>query len=137
MNFPSQICSAWTSTTDEWREALRACKGMVLRQEIYELDVAKLEQDTQLPVKLFSAAQRNCDIRRLQPLGSNRHAVFLTLESEAITYHYEMDLRAGTARRSARLTHSQSPLRSLRSSAAVDRGRLPALRQHTTTRARA
>ena len=94
-------------TTDEWREALRACKGMVLRQEIYELDVAKLEQGTQLPVRLFSAAQRNCDIRRLQPMGCNRHSVFLTPESEAITYHYELDLRFGaTATADPRVSHT-------------------------------
>ena len=31
-----------TLTADEWREALRACKGMTLRQEVYELDVDAL-----------------------------------------------------------------------------------------------
>ena len=30
---------------DEWREAMRACKGMVLRQEVFELDVRALEDD--------------------------------------------------------------------------------------------
>jgi len=104
---PEPDLRALDLTTDEWREALRACKGMVLRQEIYELDVAKLEQGVHLPVKLFSVAQRNCDIRRLQPIGSNRHAVFLTLESEAITYHYELDLRPGAgATADPRVSHT-------------------------------
>ena len=77
---------------DEWREALRACKGMVLRQEIYELDVAALANKVHKPVKLFSTAYCNCHIRRLQPRGRNPFAVFLVTESEAITYHYELPL---------------------------------------------
>ena len=76
----------------EWHEALRACKGMTLRQEMYELDVDKLEQDIHLPVKIFSAATHNCNIIRIQPKGDQRHAVFLVKESEAITYHYELQL---------------------------------------------
>ena len=76
----------------EWREALRACKGMVLRQEVYELDVNALTKGQQKPVKLFSTAYHNCHIERLQPRGDNLHAVFLVTESEAITYHYELVL---------------------------------------------
>jgi RHS repeat-associated protein len=76
----------------EWREALRACKGMPLRQEIYELDVDALTSGQQQPVKLFAVAQHSCHIQRVQPTGDNRHAVFLVTESEAITYHHELDL---------------------------------------------
>src|SRR5262249_46665855 len=54
-------------SSEEWREALRACKGMVLRQEIYELDVDRLAAGEQRPVKLFSTAYHNCHIQRLQP----------------------------------------------------------------------
>ncbi|MFH1818701.1 MAG: SpvB/TcaC N-terminal domain-containing protein [Pseudomonadota bacterium] len=80
---------------DEWREALRACKGMVLRQESYELDVDELTGPApkHTPVRLYSAATHNCNIQRIQPRGTNKHAVFLVAESEAITYHYELDLR--------------------------------------------
>src|SRR5262249_53755285 len=47
-------------STEEWREALRACKGMTLRQEIYELDIGALEENNQhRPVKLFSTAYHN------------------------------------------------------------------------------
>ena len=83
-------------TAEEWREALRACKGMLLRQEVVELDVAALERQQdpqQRPVKLFSTAYHNCHIRRLQPKDSNRYAVFLVAESEAISYHYELGIR--------------------------------------------
>ena len=85
---------------DEWREALRACKGMVLRQEVYELDVDDLTDATtpkHTPVRLFSAATHNCNIQRIQPRGANKHAVFLVTESEAITYHYELDLQGSAA----------------------------------------
>lgn len=85
-------------TGDEWREALRACKGMMLRQEIYELDVADLQGGKPTPVKFFSAATHNCRIQRLQAKqDSNRHAVFLVTESEAITYHYELPIPKDTS----------------------------------------
>ena len=75
---------------------------MVLRQEIYELDVDALEPGDekapqQIPVRIFSAATHNCDIRCLQPRGTNQHAVFLVTESEALSYHYELDLRPPAA----------------------------------------
>jgi RHS repeat-associated protein len=93
-------------TADEWREALRACKGMLLRQEVYELDVDALEDNKQVPVKLFSTAYHNCHIRRLQARESNRYAVFHVRESEAINYHYELDLRQESLQPDPRITHT-------------------------------
>ena len=79
---------------DEWREALRACKGMTLRQEVYELNVDALT--AAMPqhrlVRIFSAATHNCRIQHLQPRDTNRHAVFLVTESEALSYQYEQPL---------------------------------------------
>ena len=79
---------------DEWREALRACKGMVLRQEVYELDlkdlVAPVPKHT--PIRLFSSATHNCNIQRLQARGENLHSVFMVTESEALSYHFELPL---------------------------------------------
>ena len=83
-------------STDEWRQALRACKGMTLRQEVYELDVDQLEAGKHVPVRLFSTSTHNCHVRRVQPSGGNRHAVFMITESEALTYNYELDLRPVT-----------------------------------------
>jgi RHS repeat-associated protein len=83
-------------SASEWREALRACKGMMLRQEVVELDIDALERPTNPehePVKLFSTAYHDCHIRRLQARADNRYAVFLVAESEAITYHYELDIK--------------------------------------------
>ncbi len=93
---PQPDLEAENLSVEEWREALRACKGMMLRQEVVELDIDTLERTQnpeQLPVKLFSTAYHNCHIRLLQPKGQNLHAVFLAAESEAITYHYELDIR--------------------------------------------
>src|SRR5262249_36786181 len=50
----------------------------------------------------------NCRIQCLQPLAGNRHAVFLVTESEAVTYHYELDLRAESVRPDPRIAHTLS-----------------------------
>ena len=91
---------------EETREAYRACKGMVLRQEAYELDVDALAKGKQKPVKLFSTAYHNCHIQRLQVQGSNPHAVFLVTESEAISYQYELNLQTETLTPDPRISHS-------------------------------
>lgn len=78
--------------SDEWREALRSCKGLILRQEVYELDVDNLARNIHKPVKLFSASNRSFHIQCQQPKAVNPHAVFLVTESEAIIYHYELEL---------------------------------------------
>jgi RHS repeat-associated protein len=103
---PQPDLEAENLSAEEWREALRACKGMMLRQEVYELDVDALELGEHRPVKLFSTAYHNCHIRRLQAKGQNPHAVFLVAESEAITYHYEMDLTQDKLNPDPRIAHT-------------------------------
>jgi RHS repeat-associated protein len=94
-------------TGDEWREAMRACKGMPLRQEVVELDAKTLEESGEHKVvRIFSATQHNCHLRRLQPRGTNRHAVFLALESESYTCHYELDLTQTTLSIDPRIAHT-------------------------------
>lgn len=93
-------------SAEEWREALRACKGMVLRQEVFELDVDALAQEKEVPVRLYTTAYHNSAINRLQPLGINRHAVFLMTESEAITYNYELDLLQMSLNPDPRIAHT-------------------------------
>lgn len=65
------------------REAARACRSMVLRQEVYALD-----ETGQMPFP-YSVQEHNCYIRLVQPHGANKHAVFLVTESENISYQYE------------------------------------------------
>jgi RHS repeat-associated protein len=93
--------------SEEWREGLRACKGMVLRQEIYQLDVDPLHsRGEQVPVRLFSSEYHNCHIQMLQPRGDNRHAVYLVTESEVLTYNYELDLGGNQLRPDPRIAHT-------------------------------
>ncbi|MBY7110689.1 toxin [Bacillus sp. 17RED48] len=104
--FPEPKLDTLDLTTDEWREALRACKGMMLRQEVYELDVDGLTGNIHKPVKIFSVSNRNYDIHRVQPKLNNLHAVFHVTESESITYHYELDFRNEELTPDPRIVHT-------------------------------
>jgi len=70
-------------TLEEEREACRALKGSMLRQEVYALDGTLKEEHP------YTVAEQNFGIRLEQPRGGNRHAVFFSHPREAITYHYE------------------------------------------------
>ncbi|MFE0631568.1 SpvB/TcaC N-terminal domain-containing protein [Streptomyces sp. NPDC058864] len=93
-------------TADEQREALRACRRLLLREEVYELDVSALAEGKQMPVRLFTAASHACHVRLLQPQGGNRHAVFHVTDSEEISFHYELDLLAEPLTPDPRITHT-------------------------------
>jgi hypothetical protein len=73
---------------------LRACKGTGLRSEVFAHD-APSEGATPEQIKKqltpYSVAARNYVIELLQPKRTNKHAVFVVKESEAITYNYERD----------------------------------------------
>lgn len=71
---------------DEWRQALRACKGMMLRKEVYALD------DSPLSDKPYTVEQQNCAVRLVQPKLENKYASFLAMNSESISYQYEREL---------------------------------------------
>ncbi|GAA0193477.1 hypothetical protein GCM10009122_56410 [Fulvivirga kasyanovii] len=78
---------------DEFREALRACKGIVLRQEVFALDAPENPTDAelQLQMKPYTVTTHNCNVQLLQPSGKNQYGVFLVTESEAIAIGYERD----------------------------------------------
>jgi RHS repeat-associated protein len=79
-------------SADEWREALRACKSMPLRSEVFAHDAPLTDAtDDEIKNQLtpYSVATHNCVIELLQPRGKNKHAIFVVKESEAITYSYE------------------------------------------------
>jgi RHS repeat-associated protein len=80
---------------DEMREAARALKGSILRQEVYAEDAppnAPKSDPATLRASLpYSVSERSYKLTCLQPQGPNRHAVFLSHPSETIDYHYERD----------------------------------------------
>lgn len=76
-------------TVDEQREACRALKGSMLRQEVYALDGTGTAMHPH--GHPFAVTEQNFAVRMLQRRGANQHAVFLTHPSEALLYHYERD----------------------------------------------
>lgn len=71
---------------EEMREACRALRGSILRQEIYGLDATD-ESD-----RPYTASERNYTIELLQPRGPNQYAVFFAHPRETIEFHYERKL---------------------------------------------
>ncbi|WP_232442242.1 SpvB/TcaC N-terminal domain-containing protein [Burkholderia ubonensis] len=79
-------------TLEEEREACRALKGSMLRQEVYADDAehpGATPEQIQRARTPYTVTEQNFSIRTLQPSGANRHAVFFTHPREAISYHYE------------------------------------------------
>ena len=70
-------------TPDEQREACRALKGGMIRQELYAVDGTLREL---LP---YTVVEQNLGVRLLQPRGPNRHAAFHSHPLETLTHHYE------------------------------------------------
>jgi len=102
-------------TGDEQREAVRALKGSILRQEIYADDAG---DKTNLP---YSVSERNYTIECFQPQDGNRHAVFFAHPRETIDYHYERN--ADDPRISHALTLEVDPFGDVLTSAAIAYGR--------------
>ncbi len=71
---------------DERREALRALKGSVLRQEVFALDGSPREASP------YTVALNRYAIRLLQARGRNAHAVVLAHQRDVLSYTYERDL---------------------------------------------
>lgn len=70
----------------EFRECVRALKGRPLRQEVYSFDGSVAADQP------YSVVESRFEVRRLQPRGDARHAVFLATSKESITLHYERNL---------------------------------------------
>ena len=69
---------------DELREACRALRGSVLRQEVYGLDNSSRMHHP------YTVSEKNYLIRKLQSRGEcNKHCVFHVLEQESLAYNYE------------------------------------------------
>ena len=94
----------YTPSPDEVREACRALKGSVLRQEIYADDGTD-ESD-----RPYSVSERNYTIEMVQKTGPDRHAVFFTHPRETVDFHYERKLFdvAGNKRADPRVSHTMT-----------------------------
>lgn len=92
----------WNLNAEEVREACRALKGSILRQEVYANDGTG-EAD-----RPYTASERNYTIELLQPQGRNKNAVFFVHPREAIEFHYERKLFEIDRKRVAdpRVTHA-------------------------------
>ena len=79
---------AYDLSGEEMREACRALRGSILRQEMYAED-ASLAAD-----RPYTTSERNYTLEMLQPQGPNPFAVFLTHARETLDLHYERKLYA-------------------------------------------
>jgi RHS repeat-associated protein len=70
-------------TTEEWRQALRACKGSPLRIEVFTPDGSDQQS---IP---YTSTDTSCLITLVQPKLQNRHAVFMVQQSESLVYEWE------------------------------------------------
>jgi RHS repeat-associated protein len=70
-------------TSCEDREACRALRGSILRQEIYTDDPG---EKSSFP---YSVSERDYTVKNLQPGDTNKHAVFFVHPRETIDFHYE------------------------------------------------
>jgi hypothetical protein len=108
---------------EEIREACRALRGSVLRQEIYALDGMD-ESD-----RPYSVSERNYTIEVFQPQSPNQYGVFLAHGRETIDFHYDRKLYTvmGSAVADPRVTHALTlaadPYGNVLQSAAVAYGR--------------
>jgi RHS repeat-associated protein len=79
-------------TPEEEREACRALKGSMLRQEVYADDAENAgatpaqRRRSRTP---YTVTEQNFRIRTLQRRGANRYAVFFTHPNETLSYQYE------------------------------------------------
>src|SRR5262249_21467349 len=84
------VLPASAQSVQDQREACRALKGQVLRQEIYGLDDD--EHDASAAGRPYSVSERNYTLELLQPAVNGAHAVLLAHPRETIDLHYERKL---------------------------------------------
>lgn len=93
-NLPdSEIEDAASLSPKELREAKRALRGRLLRQEIYSCTTPSDPEALPVPDAVpYSVAENRYLVRRLQPANQQApHAVFLAVQQETLTRHYERD----------------------------------------------
>ena len=71
---------------EEYREACRALRGSILRQEVYGLDGADAAD------RPYGVSERNYTVEVLQPRGPNKYGAFFSHARETLDFHYERKL---------------------------------------------
>jgi RHS repeat-associated protein len=110
-------------TPGERREAARACKGAVLRTEVFALDAPPFADDNarRRALSPFTVTTNGLQLMVMQPSLEGQHAVLATHENESLTRHYERNLdeprvahridvevdEAGKVRRSATVAYGR------------------------------
>ena len=87
---PDTVLPSGLSVAEE-RQACRALKGAMLRQEVYADDAgqAATREQMQRARTPYVVTEQNFTVCPLQPQADKRHAVFFVHAREAISYHYE------------------------------------------------
>jgi len=70
-------------TAEQLREACRALRGHVLRQEIYALDGSAAQGNP------YMTSEHRYEVDMVQPPAAGSYGVFYAWEREAVSYHYE------------------------------------------------
>ncbi|MFI7575646.1 SpvB/TcaC N-terminal domain-containing protein [Micromonospora sp. NPDC049497] len=83
-SLPESVVPVGLAAADR-RDAARALRGRVLRQEVFADDGSDMAGDP------YTVAETNYEVRRLQAGDDHRPAVFHVVPGEAITSHYERD----------------------------------------------
>ncbi|MBO1349469.1 MAG: hypothetical protein EBE86_019705 [Hormoscilla sp. GUM202] len=83
--FPDSVFDANGQEPDSetWREAHRALKGMVLREELYGKDDSSQQENP------YTVTQTNYRVKLIQPKGENKYGVYFVHPQESLTYDYE------------------------------------------------
>jgi RHS repeat-associated protein len=102
-------------TIEEQREACRALKGAMLRQEVYGLDGSDRQDHP------YTVTEQNFSMRSVQPRAGSRYGVFFTHPREALSYHYERN--PDDPRVSHALTLEVDPFGNVLKSVAIGYGR--------------
>ena len=110
-------------TPDEEREACRALKGSMLRQEVYADDAgpgadAGRVRRSRVP---YAVTEQSFAVRTVQARGARRHAVFQVEPRELLSFHYERDAADPRVRHT--LTLEVDPFGTVLKQAAVGYGR--------------
>ncbi|HZR43245.1 MAG TPA: SpvB/TcaC N-terminal domain-containing protein, partial [Ktedonobacteraceae bacterium] len=89
-HLPDSVFDQTTADADAWREAFRALKGLVLREEVYSptAPASMSEQQQDAP---YTLSETNYRIQLLQPRGQNNYGVYFVHPQETLTYDYERD----------------------------------------------